>query len=421
MASFTTFGSGNARKVLSLPLYAASAALSVFVPRTKKLWVFGSGTGLGEGALPLFELARERLGESTRLVWLTSTDAELAEATARGFDTLPKKGWRGFWTTSRARVVVLTHGFGDVNRFGTRGAYVVQLWHGLQFKHLHLDSPATYRVSFLPDIAVVRSLIGAAYRRAGRAISLFPVPSKRVAASVASGIGVDPTHIAVIGEPRDDVLTAGTEDERRSHARALLDAAVPDLPSDAAIVLFTPTWRDGAADPTVPTKAEWAAIAAWLEAQDAVLIVRTHPLGRGDYTDGPALSPRVRFMGSDVQHDVNPVLWAVDALVTDYSSIVFDFSLVGRPVVFFTPDLESYSRSRGFYVPFDEFTGGSSVSTWRDTTLRLTQVLAEGEDGDAHKHARHLREQFFEVSDGQATERVFSTIADAIGVSDSTV
>ena len=89
MASFT-FGAGNARKLLGLPLYACSALVSLVVPRSDRLWVFGSGIGLGEGALPLYRLARERLGDSTRLVWLARSAAELEEARALGFDADPQ-------------------------------------------------------------------------------------------------------------------------------------------------------------------------------------------------------------------------------------------------------------------------------------------------------------------------------------------
>ena len=169
MARFT-FGAGNARKLLRVPLYALGAFASRVVPRTPRLWVFGSGIGLGEGALPLYRAARERLPEGTRLVWLASTEAELAEARALGLDAERKAGWRGFRLTLRAKVLVVTHGFGDVNRFGTRGGFVVQLWHGIPLKRLHLDSPATLRISGVPDHRLVRGLLSWAYRRAGRGI-----------------------------------------------------------------------------------------------------------------------------------------------------------------------------------------------------------------------------------------------------------
>ena len=137
---------------------------------------------------------------------------------------------RGFWTTLRARVIVVTHGFGDANRYGVSGGFVVQLWHGLPFKHLHLDSPSTYSVSFLPDLGVVRRLLAFGYRRAGRGISLFPVASERVRPSIVSGFGVDPENVVVTGDVRDDVLLADDEATRRAEARSRLDDALPDLP-----------------------------------------------------------------------------------------------------------------------------------------------------------------------------------------------
>ena len=415
MASFT-FGAGNARKLLGLPLYACSALIGLLVPRSDRLWVFGSGIGLGEGALPLFLLARERVGESTRLVWLARSAAEVEEARALGFVAIRKDGPRGFWTTLRARVIVVTHGYGDANRYGVRGGFVVQLWHGLPFKHLHLDSPSTYSVAFLPDLGVVRRLLAFGYRRAGRGLSLFPVASERVRPSIVSGFGVLPDHVVVTGDPRDDVLLAGEESTRRIDARSVLGLAVPGLPTSARVVLLAPTWRDGGADPTVPTATEWDAIVAWLEEHDTVLLVRTHPLGRGSYADGPARSERIRLLGPDLMRDVNPVLWAVDAVVTDYSSIVFDFALVGRPVVFLAPDVDTYTSSRGFYLSFDEFTGGRAVTTWADALERLDEALGEDADGPAHRHARHLRDEFFDVLDGRGGHRVLDEILARTGL-----
>ncbi len=409
MASFT-FGAGNARKLLGLPVYACSAVIGLIVPRSDRVWVFGSGIGLGEGALPLYRLARQRLDDSTRLVWMARSAAELEEAKALGFDTVRKDGLRGFWTTLRARVIVVTHGFGDANRYGVRGGFVVQLWHGLPFKHLHLDSPSTYRVSFLPDLGVVRRILGHGYRRAGRGLSLFPVSSARVRPSIVSGFGVAPGNVVITGDPRDDVLLAGDEATRRADARSRLETVVPDLPPSSRVVLFAPTWRDGEADPTVPTADEWDAIVARLDQHDAVLLVRTHPLGRGSYADGPVRSDRIRLLGPDLLRDVNPVLWAVDAVITDYSSIVFDFALVGRPVVFFAPDLTEYASMRGYYLPFEEFTDGRAVTTWVATLDRLDDALAEGPDGPAHRHARHLRQEFFDILDGRAGERVLDEI-----------
>jgi CDP-glycerol glycerophosphotransferase len=393
MARFT-FSAGNARALLRLPLYALGALATFVVPRTSRLWVFGCGIGLGEGALPLYRAARERLGSDIRLVWLATTDAELAEARALGLDAERKTGWRGFRLTLRARVIVVTHGFGDVNRYATRGGFVVQLWHGIPLKRLHLDSPATLRVSFLPDHRVVRGLLSRAYRFAGRGIRLFPVASELVAARIASAFGVPRSRVAVTGDPRGDALTTARD-------AALLD-------TDAAhTILYAPTWRDGAPDPVAPTPEQWKTIADWLERRDAVLYVRAHPLGAGDYAAGPARSARVRMLGSDRVRDVNAALPEIDVLLTDYSSIAFDFALLGRPIVFLAGDLESYAKRRGLYDSYREFSGGRYATGWA-SALELLDAALDG-DPEALRHSAWLRDEYVDVS-GSATARVLDEI-----------
>ncbi|HWH98631.1 MAG TPA: CDP-glycerol glycerophosphotransferase family protein, partial [Pseudolysinimonas sp.] len=398
MARFT-FDAGNARTLLRLPLYAFGALATLVVPRNPRLWVFGSGIGVGEGALPLYRAARERLGADVRLVWLATTEPELAEARELGLDAERKTGWRGFRLTLRARVIVVTHGFGDVNRFATRGGFVVQLWHGIPLKRLHLDSPATLRVSFLPDHRLVRAVVARAYRLAGRGIQLFPVASELVAARISSAFGVPRSRIAVTGDPRDDALAA-------HGATKLLDAGA------AHTILYAPTWRDGAPDPVAPTPEQWDAIAAWLEQRDAVLYLRAHPLGAGDYAGGPARSDRIRMLGADRVRDVNAALPEIDVLLTDYSSIAFDFALLGRPIVFLAGDLEPYAKRRGLYDSYREFSGGRYATGW-PSALDLLEAAVDG-DPEAVRHSAWLRDEYVDVT-GDATGRVLDEIVARTG------
>ncbi|MEO6532757.1 MAG: CDP-glycerol glycerophosphotransferase family protein [Pseudolysinimonas sp.] len=417
MASFT-FGAGNARKVLRLPLYALGALATLLVPRTPRLWVFGSGIGVGEGALPLYRMARSALPDTVRLVWLVGSEAELTAAIAAGLDAELRRGWRGFRLTLRARVLVVTHGFGDVNRYATRGGFVVQLWHGVPLKRLHLDSDATLRVSFLPNHRLVRAVLARAYRLAGRGIGLFPVASALVAPRIASAFGIAPERVVVTGDPRDDLLLTGSVDARRAGARELLAAAVGELPPGARVVLSAPTWRDGGVDPGAPDDATWGLIADWLERTDAVLLVRTHPLGKGDYAGGPTRSDRIRMLGPDVLAEITPALPAVDALVTDYSSIAYDYSLVGGPIVFLAPDLEHYAKRRGLYLPYRAFAGGHQVGSWPDALARLDAVGDAGsaEAVAASVHSTWLRDENFDLLDGRATERVLAETLRRSGV-----
>jgi CDP-glycerol glycerophosphotransferase len=401
-----TFTTGNVKKVLSLPLYGLGALASLAVPRTDGLWVFGSGSGVGEGSLALL-LHTRVMAPGLRLVWLARNGRDAAAADALGIAHVPARGPRGFWLTLRARVVVVTHGFGDANRFGVTDAFVVQLWHGIPFKHIHLDSPATIRVPVLSRFGIVRRVVRAAYVRSARGIQLFTTASPLSAARIRTAFGLPASRIAVTGDPRDDVLATETRTGARSKVAALLGSeGLPDH-----VLLYAPTWRDGAEDPLIPDAADWQRIIAYLDETRSVLLIRSHPLGAGDYGAGVELSPRIRMLGPNLQGDITPLLPAVDTLITDYSSIAFDFSLVGGAMVFLAPDVLVYASTRGSYEPFSDLTGGFEVADWTGAVALLRDRDATASTRDRMlEHTRWLAARVHSFSDGGNTGRVYSEI-----------
>ena len=407
----TAFARRNVEKVLWLPRYALGDLVTRVVPRRRDTWVVGSAYGVHDGARALVEELAAR-GRADRVTWLARTDREAADARSLGVRVLPHGSLAAFRAAARAAVVVLTHGFGDASRFGTGGALVVQLWHGSPLKRMHLDSPAAMRLPVVGDRGPVPDLLAGMYRRGGRRIGLLPVSSSTVAPLMASALGADPARVEVLGEPRTDVLHRGSQDERRSAARSRVEAAVGDL-GGRRIVLLAPTWRDGAADPVVPTTAEWAAIEAWCVAHDAVLLVRPHPHAVGDWSHR---SEVVRLLDTAAEPDVMRVLWATDAVVSDYSSIVVDAAVTGVPLVFLAPDVEDYTRRHGLYHPYAETTGGRVDRTWAATLDRLTAVWPGGpQRAAALEHSRILAARYHERPDGRAAARVVDRVESLLG------
>ena len=116
MASFS-FRAGNAGKLLRIPLYLAGRLGTLLVPRGRG-WVIGCGAGIGDGALALWRAAT---AAGVDPLWLTGSEREARDAAALGIRTIPKQSLRGWWATARAGVIVVTHGFGDVNRYAVSG------------------------------------------------------------------------------------------------------------------------------------------------------------------------------------------------------------------------------------------------------------------------------------------------------------
>jgi len=410
MASFS-FGAGNARKLATMPLYAAGRLLTLLVPRSRDEWVIGCAVGIGDGALALWEVAA---ADGRTPVWLVGSPREAADAATRGIRAVPKRSLRGLWRTARARVIVITHGFGDVNRYAVSGAFVVQLWHGIPLKRIGVDSPETLRVPGLaadsPVAGAVRALLRAMYRGAARRIRVLPAASHLVRGRLESAFALPDACVPVTGEPRVDVLSRGAAHDRRAHARAAIERALPRVEPSTRFVLYAPTWRDGAADPAVPTREEWELIIDVLTRHEATLLVRSHPLGAGEYAP-PSPTDRVQSLGSDLVPDVTPLLSGLDALVTDYSSLAFDASLVPVPTLFLAPDVQEYSRRRGFYGTYADVAGDDWAADWTQAASHLDALLGdEAERRLRRERAIALDERVHAFRDGRNAERVYRAI-----------
>lgn len=404
------FASGNLQKLLAAPKYVLSALFALFVPRRGNNWVFGSGIGVGEGALEVARALRDDRPDAS-ISWLVGSEREAELAKAEGFHAVNKHGWAGFWATLRAGQIVVTHGLGDVNRFGIFGGRIINLIHGAPLKKLHLDSPVT--MSF-GGPAPLRAILRRMYLAGTKRFTLFVAGSVTSAERLRSAYRVDPGRVRVLGDPRDDQLCVQANDDRAARAaktrvRELLglDPAHESEP----FLLYAPTWRDGKPDPAIPNAAEITQIHAALAALGARLLIRSHPLGVGAYQE--MLGDRVSLFGADLARDITPLLGAFDTLITDYSSIAIDFSLLRRPIIWFAPDLNDYALSRGLYEPLEVTAAGRVQFSWSETLDRLAAVLPQSAARRAAEaDSRALAERFHAFPEGGAARRVLAAIAE---------
>lgn len=403
MGSFS-FSGGNARKLVRIPLYLLGR-LATRLIRRGDTWVFGCGAGVGDGPLALW---REARAHGVTGVWLIDDERDRRDAAEAGIPTLAKHSLRGFLATARAGVIVVSHGFGDVNRYAVTGGLVVQLWHGIPLKRIGLDSPETVRFRFLPRSAVIPRLLAAFYRTTQAGISVLPAASHLVRGRLESAFGLDDARVIVTGEPRVDVLSQGDPHTRRETARAGIREAVGE--TSGSLVLYAPTWRDGEDDPAVPDASQWRRIVDTLAADDATLLIRSHPLGSGAYVP-PFETDRVRMLTSDMVRDVTPLLPGLDVLITDYSSLIYDVGLIPLPTLVFAPDAEGYAARRGFYGRYRDVAGEDFATDWASVCSQLHELLADPDVRERRtERSRRLSDRVHAFRDGRNTSRVYRAI-----------
>lgn len=266
-------------------------------------------------------------------------------------------------------------------RFARRkGQVVLQTWHGTPLKRLALHRPgfdprraaAVLKESLRWNVLLAQNPYGARILRKAYAFLRRPV--------------------WIEGYPRNDVLMTGDRDEIRTRL---------GIGADEKAILYAPTWRDDR-DQIV----EFLDLPALAQQTDAVVLVRGHSrtLAAGQDATGP------RVVDVTAYPDIAQLLLAADVLITDYSSVMFDFTATGKPIHFFTPDLDHYrGELRGFYFDLAARAPGPLSSTQEELVANLGDVAAV-----ARYAQRYVEWQaaFNARDDGHAAERVVARILD---------
>jgi CDP-glycerol glycerophosphotransferase len=200
------------------------------------------------------------------------------------------------------------------------------------------------------------------------------------------------------GYPRNDLLRRPDRDELRERVRSGMG-----IPGDAVVVLYAPTWRD---NDSFSLELDLSAVSAALD-PGYVLLLRAHHLVAS--TVRASESHNVRDVSR--AQDVTPLLLAADILVTDYSSVMFDFAVTGRPMLFYTYDLEMYrDELRGFYFDFDGDAPGPLLSTTAEVIAAIREL--DGVRSQFSQAYDRFARRFCPLDDGHAAARVVDAVFD---------
>ncbi|WP_078594419.1 CDP-glycerol glycerophosphotransferase family protein [Streptomyces sp. NRRL S-920] len=197
------------------------------------------------------------------------------------------------------------------------------------------------------------------------------------------------------GYPRNDVFYSATAADIRA-IRERLGIA----PGKRAI-LYAPTHRDYEAAWT--PRLDLATLADRL-GEDTVLLVRGHYFYGGTASPLAGLRRSGRIIDVSSYDPVEDLSLAADALITDYSSIMFDYANLDRPIVIYADDWETYATTRGVYFDLLTEAPGPVARTQEELTEVLTSEAWR--DGSSAKARKAFRERFCEYDDGRAAERV---------------
>ena len=278
--------------------------------------------------------------------------------------------------------------------FGKReGQVYLNTWHGTPLKLMGFDMPSgavqsanTLRNFLMSDFLLAANpfMAETMYEGAYRLTNVYP------------GTLIEEGYPRIDRQRLDAAGEAAVRAELEAHGVIL---------GGKPIVLFAPTWRGSSFDDPEDNIDELAAQLAALQAgvgDDRVVVLKTHQIVHAHASARPELA---RSLAPN-SIPSNVLLGAAAGLVTDYSSIFFDYLATGRPIAFFTPDADLYSSGRGTYMPLDTLPG--PVSDDAAETGRALRTLLDG--AAAHPQYASWVERFAPFEDGGVTARVVDIV-----------
>lgn len=210
------------------------------------------------------------------------------------------------------------------------------------------------------------------------------------------------------GYPRNDFLINHNHKDDITKIKNKLH-----LPTDKKIILYAPTWRDddfkkkGHYTFDLPFDLETMKKSL---SEDYLIVLRLHYL----VAEQIDLSKYPNFIIDYSYHeDIRDLYLVADLLVTDYSSVFFDYANLKRPMIFYVHDIDNYrDKLRGFYFDFETSAPGPLVKTTTD----LIQAIKATEDTnyplEAYQEDFH---DFTKLEDGQATKRIVEAVFTDLG------
>jgi CDP-glycerol glycerophosphotransferase len=356
------------------------AALSYIVPKKSGLLVFYSTFAKGgyTGNLrPVFELL-ERDHPEVQCLWLTNSAKLQRELKQRGFHAR-LYGRYPAWSILRAECLVLDR-FAQNLSFGR--FRIFQLWHGMGFKCVGLLNRQRTGLS--------RFLRRCHYRKYAFILASSERDRLRKMESFRSD------NVFVIGSPRNDVLFEDPTIMNSIRLPAAFDR----------LIAYCPTFREGGG-PLPFSGAFWPKLQELLEQRNAAFLLKRHP--KDQISEVPRGFPNIIDV-TDAVDDVQQLLLSTDILISDYSSIVTDFALTGRPIIFYIYDLAEYAASgRSLYFDLNEVLPGPFVRTEQELLARLSDLSWFEEPAYQARYAA-FRTMFNEFLDANSTVRTVNRL-----------
>jgi CDP-glycerol glycerophosphotransferase (TagB/SpsB family) len=374
------------------------------VPKNTNLWLFGAwfGEKYADNSKYLFEYVN-RNHPNVRAVWLTRNAGTRDLVSRSGYEVHLMSSPQGLFLRALSGVwIVTTTHTTDVNiyyawPFGR--VKLVQLWHGTPLKTIGYDHKQS---RMHPEAAAPRFQV-LPFNALASDKDLYIAPSEEVRAKLQAAFRVPRDRIKVTGYPRTDALFAVNKPD------VPLARELRALRKKSCVGIYLPTHRQEGKGSVSSLTEGLSAIDAKLGELGVALLVKPHfvDLNKLNILADRLTNVRV-ITDDDIDQDLYSVLSETDFLITDYSSVFFDYLLLDKPIIFAPFDKESYTIDRALYYNYEDVTPGPKARNWQEVLTYIEDVTTNREAYEEER--RRVDRTFNAFHDGHSSQRVYDAI-----------
>lgn len=272
-------------------------------------------------------------------------------------------------------------------------AKIIQLWHGVPLKAIGFPEIES-AVNMNPQKAENLTF---AYSGYDAVVSTSPYFTEH-----AFGRAFKSKEFVESGYPRNDVLMRRPSKQDMINTDSELYASLVRFRKKGGkTVFFMPTFRDNGGGPFEDGAIDIMRLSQFCQKNDIMFICKLHPYLSIDKVTMP---PNIEIV--DPKTDAYPLLGLCDTLLTDYSSVYFDFLLVDKPIIFYPYDFEDYiSKNRELLFDFEEMTPGVKVKDQNSLYKAFEDILINGKD-DFSVQRKDMCKKAFSHIDGNSALRL---------------
>ena len=376
--------------------------LSYLVPRTSKILVFGSYRGgFNDNSKYQFIYANEHM-KNRKLVWVSTKQTTVKHIRSLGYTAYHVASLKGLWYALRAKYWFVNSYSSDIAFCLAGSAKIVNLWHGVPMKAI--------------EFGITKGDLAKRYVQRDVCDTFFhPAPFRRPDYMVSTtdffdavfshSFRIDKSRCIQTGCPRNILLTKSLEKVQefiQKYESVETKQLVEHIKQYDTVLVYMPTWRDSQRE-CFANGFDLQALNACAAAQNACVLMKPHA---NTIIDKTVQYSNLIFLDGNV--DMYCILPYTHVLITDYSSILYDYILMPeKNVILFHYDYEEYVNSREFIFDIQDNIVGRKVYTFDE----LIQVISSKDYAMDTTIRQKILDKFWgETSGKNSCELVFDKL-----------